>query len=450
MSANKILVVDDEPDICALVKEILEDEGLQVSVAEDGASTADALQRQRPDLVLLDIWMPDVDGITLLKAWDEAGRLDFPVIMMSGHGTVDTAVEATRLGAYDFLEKPLSLAKLILTVKNALDSSRLERENRRLRQYSPAPEIIGKSKAMLALREQIKRIANHNTPVLITGESGTDKETVARYLHANSERHAGPFISLSMASLTADNAAAELLGKELPGHSQPGYLDQASGGSLFLKDIADLDLNTQARLQNVLEKQNFTRINGTQAVAMDVRIMAAARHSLESKTRDGLFRDDLYFQLSVVPIKVPPLREHYEDVPELLEYYVNHLVGQEGLAYRRFTTAAQNRLRRYHWPGNIRELKNLIQRLLILGSSESIELEEIEAILGEQSGDSITADLHNFDIPLREAREKFEKAYLEYQLKQTKGSVSKIARIVGMERTHLYRKLKSLGIDIKS
>lgn len=451
MSSNKILVVDDEPDIRDLVKEILEDEGFQVSVAENGEQARRGIQEQHPDLTLLDIWMPDIDGITLLKEWNETGKLDFPVVMMSGHGTVETAVEATRLGAYDFLEKPLSLAKLILTVKNALDASRLRRENLRLSQYSyPAPDIIGKSEPVVKLREQIKRIANHNTPVLIIGESGTDKETVARYLHANSDRNEGPFITVGISALTTNGSAAELLGKEQGGDIQPGYLEKASGGTLFLKDIADMDLSTQAKLQNSLEKQSFTRVDGVEPIGIDVRIIAATRSLLDNKVKEGAFRDDLYFQLSVVPIKVPPLREHYEDVPELLEFYVNYFVGQEGLPYRRFTTAAQNRLRRYNWPGNIRELKNLVQRMLILGNTELIELDEVEMILGEQPGNNSPDDLHNFDMPLREAREKFEKAYLEYQLKQTNGSVSKIARIVGMERTHLYRKLKSLGIDIKN
>ncbi len=450
MSVNKILVVDDEPDICHLVKEILEDEGFQVSVAENGTSARQLLQSQRPALGLLDIWMPDVDGITLLKEWSAAGRLDFPVIMMSGHATVETAVEATRLGAYDFLEKPLSLAKLLLTVKNALDTARLARENQRLRQYSyPAPDIIGKSAAMAQLREQIKRIANHDTPVLINGEAGTDKESIARYLHANSARSDGPFISVGLASLTAEDAAAELFGREREHTIQPGYLEQARGGSLFLKDIAELDAGAQARLQDTLARQNFTRINGAEPIELDVRIIAAA-NGLDSKRKAGAFSDELYFQLSVLPISVPPLREHYEDVPELLEYYVNYFVGQEGLAYRRFSTAAQNRLRGYHWPGNIRELKNLVQRMLILGNAESIEADEVEVMLGQQPGSNPAAAQHDFELPLREAREKFERAYLEYQLKQSNGSVSQIARIVGMERTHLYRKLKALGINIKN
>lgn len=451
MMAGSILVVDDEPEIRNLVREILEDEGFSVSLAENGTQARDLVKKIDPDLVLLDIWMPDIDGVTILKEWSESGQLESPVIMMSGHGTVETAVEATRLGAYDFLEKPLSLAKLVLTVKNALETSRLQRENLRLRQYSrPGSDIIGRSEVISELREQLKRIANHNTPVLITGESGTDKESMARFLHSQSNRCSGPFVAVSVSALSANAFTEEMFGSEVSGRINPGFLERAEGGALFLKDIADMDLSAQARLQNAIEKQGFTRAGGTGHVAMDVRIIAATRYRLDERVRDGSFRDDLYFQLSVVPITAPPLRQHYEDVPELLDYYVNYFVEQESLPYRHFSTAAQNRLRRYNWPGNIRELKNLVQRMLILGVTESIELAEVEKALGEQPGSRDSDDLMNFDLPLREAREKFEKAYLEYQLKQTNGSVSKIAKVVGMERTHLYRKLKSLGIDLKS
>lgn len=451
MTAGSILVVDDEPDIRQLVKEILEDEGFQVTLAENGEQARLRKEESRPDLILLDIWMPDIDGITLLREWSAAGRPLPPVIMMSGHGTVETAVEATRLGAYDFLEKPLSLAKLVLTVRNALEASRLQRENLRLRQYTqPTPDIIGRSEAMSRLREQLKRIANHNTPVLIDGESGTDKESVARYLHAQSNRADGPFIKVSVSTLSPDDAGVELFGRVVNGDVIPGYLDRAQGGTLFLKDIADMDAATQAKLQSALEKQSYTRRGSPDPVPLDVRLVAATRYRLDELVKEGKFRDDLYFQISVVPVRVPPLREHYEDVPELLEHYVNYFVEQEGLPYRRFSTAAQNRLRRYSWPGNVRELRNLVQRLLILGSSENIELEEVEGSLGQQPGAGEGEDVRNFDLPLREARERFEKAYLEYQLKQANGSVSKIAKVVGMERTHLYRKLKSLGIDLKS
>ena len=451
MTTSTILVVDDEPDIRTLVREILEDEGFKVALAENGNQARNLKEELRPDLVLLDIWMPDIDGISLLKEWHVA-RSPPPVIMMSGHGTVETAVEATRLGAYDFLEKPLSIAKLLVTIKNALDASRLQQENVRLRQHSPAPapEIIGKSDAMSRLREQISRIANHITPVLLEGESGTDKESIARYIHAHSNRRDGAFVKVSVSTLGAEDSALQLFGHEKDGDTEPGYLERAQGGSIFLKDIADMDLATQARLQNALEKQSFNRAGSNSAVPLDARFIVATRYRLEEHVKDGSFRDDLFFQISVVPVRVPPLREHYEDIPELLEYYVNFFVEQEGLPYRRFGTAAQNRLRHYGWPGNVRELKNLVQRLLILGSNEAIDLEEVESSLGEHAGTRETEGMGNFDLPLRDAREKFEKAYLEYQLKQANGSVSKIARTVGMERTHLYRKLKSLGIDLKS
>ncbi|MBI2994802.1 MAG: sigma-54-dependent Fis family transcriptional regulator [Gammaproteobacteria bacterium] len=451
MMNDTILVVDDEPDIRQLVKEILEDEGFRVRLADSGEQARTQKAEARPDLILLDIWMPDIDGISLLKEWNESGAELPPVIMMSGHGTVETAVEATRQGAYDFLEKPLSLAKLLLTVKNALEASRLQKENLRLRQYTqPAPDMIGRSEVMTRLREQIKRIVNHNTPVLIEGESGTDKESVARYLHAQSNRAEGPFVKVSVSTLSSNDAAADMFGREGGSETNAGFLDRAQSGTLFLKDIADMDIATQARLQSAIEKQTYTRKGAREAVPMDVRLVVATRYHLDERVTEGTFRDDLYFQISVVPVKVPPLREHYEDIPELLEFYVNYFVQQEGLPYRRFTTAAQNRLRRYNWPGNIRELKNLVQRMLILGNNESIELNEVDAALGDQPGARNADDLRNFDLPLREARERFEKAYLEYQLKQASGSVSKIARIVGMERTHLYRKLKSLGIDLKS
>ena len=452
MNLGSILVVDDEPDIRALIREILADEGYQVILAENGEQARSARNQAQPDLVLLDIWMPDVDGITLLKEWAENSHLQCPVIIMSGHGTVETAVEATRLGAYDFLEKPLSLAKLLLTVKNALEASRLQRENQKLRQHNLPPfEIIGKSPAMTALREKIQLIANHKTPVLISGESGTDKEAIARYLHARSERSEQPFIAVAVSSLSAQDAAVELFGREKDGEIvHRGFLERADGGTLFLKDIADMDLAVQSRLHSVLENRRITRAGGVTPLSVDVRFIAATRYDLEEKVRQGGFRDDFYFQLNVLPVTVPPLREHFEDIPELLEYYVNYFVEQDGLPYRHFSTAAQNRLRRYDWPGNLRELKNLVQRMLILGKSDSIDVDEVETALSKQDMENRQGSLSNFDLPLREAREKFEKAYLEYQLKQANGSVSKIARVVGMERTHLYRKLKSLGIEIKN
>jgi DNA-binding NtrC family response regulator len=371
--------------------------------------------------------------------------------MMSGHGTVETAVEATRLGAYDFLEKPLSLAKLVLTVKHALETADLQQENLRLRQYGPhTAEIIGRSEAMRQLREQIKRVASHNAPVLIIGEAGTDKEAVARVLHNQSAYCDGPFVPVTMTALSQDGPAIELFGKESGGQIAPGYIEKATGGTLFLKDITGMGMATQSKLQAALEGRSFTRIGGVEPVTLDARVVAATPAPLDERVREGSFRNDLYFQLNIVPILVPPIREHYEDIPEILDYYVNFFVESEGLPYKRFSTAAQNRLRMYSWPGNVREIKNLVQRLLIIGASDTIDLPDVEKSLGEQPGKEKVESLYNFDMPLRDARDRFEKAYLEHQLKLYNGSVSKIAKVAGMERTHLYRKLKSLNIELKS
>lgn len=448
--AAHILVVDDEPDIRSLVKEILEDEGYEVSVAEDGNAARRARRQRRPDLVLLDIWMPDVDGITLLKEWSEEDPIMAPVIMISGHGTVETAVEATRLGAYDFIEKPLSLAKLLLTVERALEADKLQRENIGLRQtVKPLSEPLGKSGVMQALREQLKRVAQHDTWVLMTGESGAGKHVCARYLHACSARSNGPFVDMSVASIAGGNSGVELFGEERDEKVHYGRLEQANKGTLFLHDIGDMDAATQARLVSALETRAFTRVGGGEPVEVDVRIIAATKRDMEELVRAGVFREDLYYHLNVVPLRVPPLREHREDVPELLNYYLDLFVTQENLTYRTFTVAAQNRLRNYSWPGNIRELKNLVQRLLIVGAGEQIEVDEVEAAMGRDQAELEEMPTTVFEMPLRQAREQFERAYLEHQLKETGGSVGKVAKISGMERTHLYRKLRALGIDPK-
>lgn len=448
--APYILVVDDEPDIHNLLQEILQDEGYEVAVAENGKAAQQAHRDRRPDLVLLDIWMPDIDGISLLKEWSEDG-LPMPVIMMSGHGTVETAVEATRLGAYDFIEKPLSLAKLLLTVEHALEADKLQRENLGLRKLAHhLPEPIGKSATMAHLREQIKRIAGHETWVLITGEPGSGIRVIANYLHRCSNHREQPFIELSVASLSKENAAIELFGSEVNGKINYGLLEQASGGILFLHDIGDMDLTTQAKLLSALETKSFQRIGGEEPVNLYVRVIAASHYDLEALVAEGKFRKDLYYRLNVVPIQSPPLREHREDVPELLNYYINYFVDQDKLPYRKFTLAAQNCLRNYPWPGNIRELMNLVQRLLIISAGSEITLDEVEAALGAQTMASSPDLPTGFDLPLREAREKFEREYLEHQLREAGGSVGKVAQTIGLERTHLYRKIRALGIDPKS
>ena len=448
---NRILIVDDEPDIRNIVKEILEDEGFQVETAEDAERARELRNRFDPNLVLLDIWMPGTDGIALLKEWKEGKLLDIPVIMMSGHGTVETAVDATRHGAYDFIEKPLSLAKLTLTVKHALETVNLQKENILLRTQSQYVDFpVGDSTVMKNLYDQVQRIANHTAPVLIIGESGSEKEMYARLLHKLSNRATGPFITCSISALGTDNTIQHFYGSEERGILRKGLLDQANNGVLFMKDIADMDLTLQARLQNTIESGSFIRSGGNELQSIDIRFIAATSQNLDELVKSGKFRDDLYYQLNILPITVPPLKDHFEDIPQLLEFFLNYFSEQQSMPAREFTSAAKNYLRNYDWPGNIRELKNLVQRLLILGTSKTIDVEEVEVALGRRQQQVYDKEFNaNFELPIRQAREQFEKAYLQYKLERANGSVSKVASEAEMERTHLYRKLKALGIDIK-
>jgi len=458
MSASYILVVDDEPDIRESVKEILEDEGYQVATASCGETAKTALRERLPDLVLLDIWMPDLDGITLLKEWSASGGLPAPVVMMSGHGTVETAVEATHLGAYDFLEKPLSLAKLILTVERALEQSRLVKENVVLK--SKAEEVIepvGHSSVIHRLREQVKRVARHDTWVLISGEKGTGRETFARYLHSSSPRKSREFVEVNAGLISNENAGLGLFGGEVDGVITYGKMEQASGGTLYLDEVSDMTLAAQAQLVAALDTGSFLRVGGVDPIEVDVRIVAATQKDLRVEVNAGRFREDLFFHLNVVPLQIPSLRNHNEDVPDLVSYYVDYFIRNEGFTYHHFSTAAQNFLRNYVWPGNVFELKNLVQRMMILARNEEIELDEVESTMGmgaiviDTPVDTGIANLQgiSFDQPLRQAREDFERVYLEFQLEKNQGNVSQMAKEVGMERTHLYRKLRSVGIEIK-
>lgn len=451
MSQEFILVVDDEPDICGLVKEILDDEGFEVIAAENAQAAREARRARKPDLILLDIWMPDTDGITLLKEWSDSSNQDTPVIMMSGHGTVETAVEATRLGAYDFIEKPLSTAKLLLTVRRALEAAQLRQENIGLLRETPSiSEPIGRSTAMQNLRDKIKRVAQHDAPVLIKGESGAGKEVVARYLHEHSQRRSGPFVRVPVSGLLNANSAAELFGVEDKENVHYGSLEQANGGTLFIEDIADIELGVQARLLSAIQHQSFLRVDGVAPVNINVRIVAATARDLNHAVKIGSLREDLFYHLNVVPIEVPPLRDHREDIPSLVDYYVEVFVNNENLPYRKFSVGALNRLRNYTWPGNIRELKNMVQRMLILGSGDDVEKDEVDTALSTSDAPRRATQMESTDLPLKAAREKFERAYLLQQLRLAGGNVSQVATRAGLERTHLYRKMKSLGIDPKS
>lgn len=450
MSTGHILVVDDEPDIRNLLKEILEDEGFEVTVAKNAEEARENRRHRRPDLILLDVWMPDTDGITLLKEWSDGATLEAPVIIMSGHGTVETAVEATRLGAYDFIEKPLSIAKILLTVQRALENASLKSENMGLRRQTQSDlEPIGLSASMKELRGNALRIADHKTSVFISGESGTGKEVVARFIHANSSRANGTFVSVNVAGLARENPDTELFGVEEEGKVLFGSLELANGGTLFLKDVADMDLSTQARLLSALENQAFLRIGGRKPVSIDIRIIASTRKNLVDLVGSGDFREDLFYHLNVLPLVVPPLRNRRDDIDSLIDHFIDAFETHEGLRSRNFPPAVRSRLKDYDWPGNIRELRNFVQRLLILGADTSIEVSEINSMLGTSWETTNEPLMPGFDLPLREAREQFEKAYLEYQLRSLDGSVSKVSERVGIERTHLYRKLRSLDIDPK-
>ena len=448
MTASRILVVDDEADIRGLLKEILSEEGYEVDVAADASQARTSRATQVPDLVLLDIWMPDTDGITLLREWSMTDGYDCPVVMMSGHGTVETAVEATRLGAFDFVEKPLSLTKLLRTVERALDAGRRKRLSARAQGQALAVPI-GKSKVTQALREQVQNAASSSSPVLLLGELGSGREAYARYLHSLSARASKPFFMVVAASLGADPATA-LFGSERDGRIEPGAFDQAVGGSLYVNGLEDLNSEAQRALAGAIEQNGYTRVGGRQRLPINVRWISSAQDEFELHATPDPFRRDLVAHLNVITLRVPSLRDYAEDVPDLLRYYVDRLVDDQHLPLRRFSVAAQNRLRNYPWPGNVGELKNLVQRVLVLGAGEEIRLEEIERELAVKLAvDEPLVKQDLLALPLREAREQFERAYLQQQLLLCNGKVGQLAKRVGMERTHLYRKLRALGVDFR-
>lgn len=446
MSNPQVLVVDDELDIRTLLQEILSEEGYQVTVAADADEARAAWVDNKPDLVLLDIWMPGTDGITLLREWSDGKPLACPVVMMSGHGTVETAVEATRLGAFDFVEKPLSLAELLRTVERAINEGQSVRPHSKMK----APEMvapIGKSKEMKALRDQAQKLAPHDTPVLLLGEAGTGREAFARYIHAMSPRAAAPFVTITGGSLQPDQAAQKLFGNQKGSNVTAGAFEKANNGTLFINELGDLDPEVQTLLLGALEQGSFQRIGSDTDIPLSLRLLSSADSNLDL-SKNGPVRADLLALLNVVQLHVPPLREYAEDVPDLLRYYVDKLVNSEGLPYRHFGVAAQNRLRNYPWLGNVRELRNLVQRHLIMSNEEEISLEEIENdIAAQPASDEPLVKQDLLALPLREAREQFEKAYLQQQLILCGGKVGLLAKRVGMERTHLYRKLRTLGVE---
>ncbi|MGA0053623.1 MAG: sigma-54-dependent transcriptional regulator [Steroidobacteraceae bacterium] len=451
MSSARILVVDDEADIRILVKEILTDEGYDVAVAANASEARQLRGQFSPDLILLDIWMPDVDGITLLREWMGTGNGSCPIIMMSGHGTVETAVEATRLGALDFVEKPLSLAKLLRTVERGLENARKSRGAQRLLGGVAAP--IGKSRVVQQLKHELAALAPSRNAVLLLGEHGSGREMFARYLHEHGQTPAAPFIVVVASSLRELDAEASLLGRQDATGTVAGILDEAGEGTLFISELGDLPAAAQRVFLGVLETGHYRALGETRDRPFRGRIVSSAHPGIEQAPEgvSGSIRRDLLSHLDRIIVRVPPLREYAEDVPELLRQQVDRLVDTEGLPFRRFGVAAQNRLRNYPWPGNVQELRNLVRRLLLRGGTEEITLADIEHELAQAAPPAeplVKQDL--LALSLREAREHFERAYLQQQLLLCHGKVGQLAKRVGMERTHLYRKLRSLGVDFRS
>ncbi len=446
MSPAHILVVDDEADIRSTISDILTDEGYAVTVAGDAADARREVQRAAPDLILLDVWMPDIDGITLLREWTDAGTPDCPVVILSGHGTVETAVEATRLGAVDFVEKPLSLAKLLRTVQKALDAAkRTHQTGRGRRQRTTSLTPTGRGEAMRVLREQAATVARRPEAVLIVGEPGSGRSTLAQYIHGLAGNSDHPFITLVGGSVPGENAAQVLFGIGTAEQNEAGIIERAAGGTLYLRNLDELHPAAQRLLAGALEQGSFVRVGHADTVPIDVRMIASL-----SPARADKVRPDLLSRLAVLELRVPALRDRREDVSELLRECAEQLVEREGLPFRRFGLTAQNRLRNYPWPGNVRELATLVRRLLVAGGAEEISLAELDQQLAPpQSGTTPLIEQDLLGLPLREAREQFERSYLSQQLALCGGRVGQLAKRVGMERTHLYRKLRSLGIDFR-
>jgi two-component system nitrogen regulation response regulator NtrX len=452
--ASDILIVDDEEDIRELVAGILDDEGHETRTAHDSDSALAAIADRVPRLVFLDIWLQGsrLDGLALL---DEIKTLypSLPVVMISGHGTIETAVSAIRRGAYDFIEKPFKADRLILIAERALETSKLRREVHDLKKRSgDSYELLGTSTAVNQLRQTIERVAPTNSRVMIIGPSGSGKEIVARAIHAHSSRSGGPFVSLNAATITPERMEIELFGTESNGSERKvGALEEAHRGILYLDEVADMPRETQNKILRVLVDQQFERVGGTKRVKVDVRIISSTAQNLEGLIAEGRFREDLYHRLAVVPVMVPPLSERREDIPFLVDFFMRQIAGQAGIRPRRIGNDALAVIQAHNWPGNVRQLRNNIERLMILARGDDADAPITADLLPQEIGDVMPrtpsqSDQHIMALPLREAREMFEKEYLIAQINRFGGNISRTAEFIGMERSALHRKLKSLGV----
>ncbi|MBV9556846.1 MAG: sigma-54-dependent Fis family transcriptional regulator [Pseudolabrys sp.] len=453
---GEILIVDDEADIRDLVAGILQDEGYQTRTAQNSDDALSAVVTRRPNLIFLDIWLQGsrLDGLQLLDALKQE-HPELPIVMISGHGNIETAVAAIKHGAYDFIEKPFKADRLVLVADRALEASRLRREVKQLKQQAPAQAaVVGKSAGAAQLRQTIEKVAPTNSRILIVGPSGAGKELAARAIHQSSGRAAGPFIVVNAAAITPDRMEIELFGVDRANGQEgrkSGALEEAHGGTLFIDDVADLPRETQNKILRVLVDQTFQRVGGSAKLAVDVRIVSSTTRNLEAEIAAGKFREDLYHRLSVVPIRVPPLAERREDIPELVDYFMEQISQATGLPKRKIGDDAMAVLQSHDWPGNVRQLRNNIERLMILaGGDATIVLDAsmlppdvgsmVPSMPGGNGGEQLMG------LPLREAREVFEREYLVAQISRFDGNISRTAEFVGMERSALHRKLKALGI----
>ena len=447
---HSILIVDDEAGIRQSLKGVLEDEGYKVGVAESAESGLEVLEKRPYDLILLDVWLPGMDGLEMLEKL-RAGEDGPEVIMISGHGTIETAVRATKLGAFDFLEKPLSLDKTLIVVSNALEARRLRRENRDLKRQQPRSVIVGESIPMKALRQQIGLMAPTNGRVLIYGESGTGKELVARAIHDQSPRKDASFVEVNCAAIPEDLIESELFGHRKgsfagAGSDKEGKFQKADGGTLFLDEVGDMSLKTQSKLLRTLDEQRFTPVGGDEPMTVDVRVIAATNHDLEEEINKGNFREDLFYRLNVIPFFVPPLRERLEDIPLLTRHFLRQISAAYSRQKKDITDEAVEALMRYAWPGNVRELHNVIERVVIMNpTAAKIDRKHLPPLVYR---DGARRGMGEFST-LQQARAAYERDYILKTLDQNHGNISRTAEVLGLERSHLYRKMKALAIAVK-
>ncbi|PWE33151.1 sigma-54-dependent Fis family transcriptional regulator [Maritimibacter sp. 55A14] len=446
-----ILIVDDERDIRELVSDILRDEGYTTRLAANSDECMREINADAPALIVLDIWLKDsrMDGIDILKT-AKRDNPDIPVVIISGHGNIEIAVAAIKQGAYDFIEKPFNIDQLMVVIGRAMEASRLRRENMELKRRDViSSDMIGSSAAFKALKCQLDKVTKSNGRVMLSGPPGAGKEVAARYIHSNSARSGGPFVSVNCASIAPERMEEVLFGRETPERGiEPGLLEQAHGGVIFFDEVADMPLGTQSKILRVLVEHQFQRVGGADNVRVDNRVIASTNRDLQAEIAAGRMREELYHRLNVVPIEVPSLEERREDIPELARHFIDEFHRVQGLPMRSFTSEAEALMQTMHWPGNVRQLKNVIERVLILGdTSDEIGARELPAGEGApEEGGGLALNGSVATLPLREARELFEREYLLTQINRFGGNISRTASFVGMERSALHRKLKSLGV----